>query len=135
MVCDKLQVFNNKNSCCAKDSSFLSQAFNFPFTNNVYHNTFTDKIENIIHSFPCKNSRGYDEISMKILKASALFISSPLCHIINIPLNSDVFPNRFKYSIITPLHKKGNKNNVANYRPISILTSFLKFLKKLCVTD
>jgi hypothetical protein len=62
---------------------------------------------------------------MKILKISAPFISSPLCHI-NISLNSGVFPTRLKYSVITPLHKKGDKNNVNNYRPISLLT-FSKF--------
>jgi len=39
-------------------------------------------------------------------------------------LISGVFPTRLKYSIITPLHKKGDKNNVSNYRPISLLTSF-----------
>ena len=120
---------------CAKDSSFLSQAFNFPFTSIVYHKTSTGEIEKIIHSFPCKNSCGYDESSMKILKARVLFISSPLCCIINTSLNSGVFPTRLKYSIITPLRKKGNKNNVANYRPISILTSFSKIFEKIYITD
>jgi hypothetical protein len=79
--------------------SYLSQIFNFPFTSVVFHNTSTGEIEIIIHSFPWKNSCGYDEISMKILKISAPFISSPLCHIINISLNSGVFPTRLKYSI------------------------------------
>jgi len=100
----------------------LSQAFNLPFTDIVFHNISTGEIEKIIHSFPWKNSCGYDEISMRILKISAPFISSPLCRIINASLNSGVFPTRLKYSIITPLHKKGDKNNVSNYRPISLLT-------------
>jgi len=68
----------------------------------------------IIHAFPWKHSCGYDEISMKILKISAPFIISPLCCIINISLNFSVFPTRLKYSIITPLHKRGDKNNVTN---------------------
>jgi hypothetical protein len=80
------------------------------------------KLKKIIHVFPWKNSCEYDEISMKILKISAPFISSPLCRIINISLNMGVFPTRLKYSIITPLHKRGDKNNVTNYRPISLLT-------------
>ena len=106
--------------------SYLSQIFNLPFTNIVFLNTSTGEIEKIIHSFPWKNSCGYDEISMKILKISAPFISSLLCRIINIWLNSGVSPTRLKYSIITPLHKKVDKNNVTNYRPISLLTSFSK---------
>ena len=128
----KIMGSHKQIQSCAKSSlSLLSQAFNFPFTNIVYHNTSTGEIEKIIHSFPCKNSCGYDEISVKILKASALFISSPLCRIINTSLNSGVFPSRLKYSIVTPLHRKGDKYNVANYRPISILTSFSKIFEKI----
>ena len=32
--------------------SYLSQIFNLPFTNIVFHNTSTGEIEKIIHSFP-----------------------------------------------------------------------------------
>ena len=74
---------------------------------------------------------GYDEISMKILKISAPFISSPLCHIINISFNSGVFPARLKYSIITPLHKKGDKINATNYRPMSLLISFSNIFEQI----
>jgi hypothetical protein len=35
-----------------------------------------------------------------------------------------------KYSIFKPTHKKGNKNNPTNYRPISLLTTFSKVLEK-----
>jgi hypothetical protein len=108
---------------CTKNSlSYLSQVFNFPFTNIVFHNTSTGEIEKSIHSFPWKTLCGYDEVSMKILKVSAPFISSPLCRIINTSPNSGVFPTGLKYSITTPLHKKGDKNNMSNCRPISLLT-------------
>jgi len=68
---------------------------------------------------------------MRILKISAPFISSPLYCIINTSLNSGVFPTRLKHSIITPLHKKGDKNNVAYNRPISLLMSFPKIFEKI----
>jgi hypothetical protein len=105
-------IGNNKQiiSCAKYSLSYLSQVFNFPFNNIVFHNTSTREIEKIIYSFPWKNSCGYDEISMKILKVHATFISSPLCHIINTSLNSGAFQSRLKYSIVTPLHKKLTKN-------------------------
>ena len=34
-----------------------------------------------------------------------------------------------KYSIVTPIFKKGNNSDPANYRPISVLTSFVKVLE------
>jgi hypothetical protein len=39
-------------------------------------------------------------------------------------------PYRLKHSEVKPLLKKGDKQNISNYRPISILTSFSKVLEK-----
>jgi len=115
--------------------SYLLQIFNHPFTNIAFHNTSTGEAEKIIHSLPWRNSCGYDEISLRILKASAPFISSHLCYITNTSLNTGVFPTRLKYSIITPLHKKGDKSEESNYRPISLLTHSQKFLRELFIID
>ena len=64
---------------------------------------------------------GYDEIPTKLLKLSFPFILSPLTHICNKSLSLGIFPDRLKYSEIKPLFKKGDKHNISNYRPISIL--------------
>jgi hypothetical protein len=36
-----------------------------------------------------------------------------------------------KYSVVKPLFKKGDKKDIQNYRPISLLTSFSKIFEKL----
>ena len=41
------------------------------------------------------------------------------------------FPWQTKYASIWPLFKKGKKDDINNYRPISILTSFSKIFKKV----
>jgi hypothetical protein len=62
-----------------------------------------------------KTSHGYDEISDKILKASAPFILSPLTYTFNKVLSSGIFPDRLKYSEVQPLFKKGKKKTeIAN---------------------
>jgi hypothetical protein len=43
---------------------------------------------------------------------------------------SGTFPNWMKYSVVKPIHKKGDKINPANYRPVSLLTTFSKVLEK-----
>jgi hypothetical protein len=72
----------------------------------------------IIKSLKSKNSHGYDEVPTKLLKICAPYICSPLTYICNKSISSGNFPDHFKYSIIKPLYKKGDKMNVANYRPI-----------------
>ena len=39
------------------------------------------------------------------------------------------FPDRLKYSLVSPIYKKGSNSDPANYRPISVLTSFAKVLE------
>jgi hypothetical protein len=35
-----------------------------------------------------------------------------------------------KFSIVKPIFKKGDRKNITNYRPISLLTSFSRVLEK-----
>jgi hypothetical protein len=58
--------------------------------------TSTKEIEEIIKPLKTKHSHGYDEIPTKILKLSALFISSSLTYICNKSLSSRIFPNKVK---------------------------------------
>ena len=56
---------------------------------------------------------------------------TPLTYIFNKILSTGIFPDRLKFSEIKPLFKKGDKTEFANYRPISLLTSFLKIIEKI----
>jgi Notch-like protein len=105
----------------------LSRVFTDARINWKYATTY--EINMIIKSLKTKNSHGYDEIPIKILELSASFIISPLTYICNKSLTSGVFPERLKYAIIRPVYKKGDKLLTENYRPISLLTSFLRYLK------
>jgi len=79
----------------------------------------------------CKDSCGYDEVSTRILKNSAPYISSPLTYTFNKILSTGIFPDRLKFSEIKPLFKKGDKTEFSNYQPISLLTSFSKIIEKI----
>jgi hypothetical protein len=80
------------------------------------------------------NSCGYDEVSSELLKLCSYYISSPLNYVCNRALLTGVFPDRLKYVTVRPLFKKGNKDDVNNCRPISILTSFSKIFEKVMQT-
>jgi hypothetical protein len=71
---------------------YLTQTFQNSFPKIKFNYTSAKEIEKIISSLPSKNSHGYNEISMKILKISAPCISSPLCYICNKAISSGIFP-------------------------------------------
>jgi len=105
-----------------------------PYTNIKFRYTSTEEIERIIKSLKTKKSQGYDEIPIKILKWSAPFISSPLTYIFNKSIELGLFPSRLKYSTVRPIFKAGDKFNMSNFRPVSILTSFSKILENIIYT-
>jgi len=73
--------------------------------------TSINEINKIIKSLKTKDSYGYDEISTRILKISAPFISPPLTFICTQIINVGIFPDRMKLSIIKPLLKKAPTMN------------------------
>ena len=58
-------------------------------------------------------------------------IVDPLCCIFERCLETGIYPSQWKKANIIPVHIKGCKQNKRNYRPISLLPSFGKFLVKL----
>jgi len=82
------------------------------------------EIRGIINSMKPRNSSSYDGISTKVLKLSGSQISKPLAFIINKSIKTGIFPDHLKYVVITPLHKRGDVSDIANYRPFSLLSVF-----------
>ena len=107
------------------------QSFKNSFPNVNIKSISTKEVENLIKSLKPKNSSGYDEISTKLIKICSPFISSPLTHICNKSLSSEIFPDHLKYAVVKPLFKKGDKSKISIYRPISILSPFSKVLEKV----
>jgi hypothetical protein len=106
--------------------SYLRTYFPNGFPTMKFCRVTETEIVSIINNLKLKNSSGYDDITNKIMKSCRQQISKPLTYVINKSLSTGVYPERLKYAIINPIHKKGNKTLISNYRPISLVTGFAK---------
>jgi Reverse transcriptase (RNA-dependent DNA polymerase) len=74
-------------------------------------------------------SFGPDLIPDFILKGCQLSLSNPLRFIYNLSLKTSSFPNSWKCTKVTPIHKKGDKSLIENYRPVAIVSSPAKLME------
>lgn len=74
---------------------------------------------------------GPDGIPNLILKAMANELALPLTRLFNTSLTAGKFPDVWKKSYVTPIHKSGDRSDCSNYRSISILSAIPKLFEKL----
>lgn len=93
--------------------------------------TTTSEIKTIINQLKTKKSAGIDGITATTLKEISDYIATPLSHLINKAIGEGEFPSAFKVTIVKPIHKSGQKDEVTNYRPISLITNLAKIFEKV----
>ena len=72
-----------------------------------------------------------DDISFNVINNVSEFTVEPLCYTFSNSFAQGIFPEEIKIARITPIHKGGGKENVVNYRPISVLPCFSKILERI----
>ena len=77
-----------------------------------------------------KKSPGLDNVNVKILKLAAPIVCDSLAYICNISLCTFTILSAWKQAKITPIHKDGDKCDVNNYRPISVLPIVSKVIER-----
>ncbi|KAI8493251.1 hypothetical protein Bbelb_292550 [Branchiostoma belcheri] len=90
----------------------------------------TDFTHRQLLNIPLGKSTGLDGVSSRLIRHAAPVITGPLTYIYNLSLSTGIVPTVWKTAKVTPLHKDGDKNNCNNYRPISVILSFMKILEK-----
>ena len=89
--------------------------------------TIFDKLNNL----PCKTSVGPDGIPPILLKKLSAVLSLPLSMLYEKSFQSGLIPSLWKQAIVVPVHKKGSKTSVINYRPISLTSVPCKILEQI----
>ena len=90
-----------------------------------------DEVFDLLKSLDVSKATGQDGISPKMLHMAGRSIVPSLTKLINLSLKHCRVPNIWKIANVLPLFKKGDRCDMNNYRPVSILPCASKILERI----
>merc|ERR1712055_74012 len=76
-------------------------------------------------------SCGSDEVHSYVLPETAKAMAKPLSLIFQKSLDEGTCPEEWKCANVTPIHKKGDRTEPSNYRPVSLTSQVCKVLESI----
>ena len=76
-------------------------------------------------------SSGVTDISSRVFKDAFLVLVPQLVYMFNLLFDKGAFPDKWKEATLIPLYKGGSRNEVGNYRPVSLLPIPGKLLERV----
>ena len=117
-------------------SVFLHDQHNYhcPSNNDCYLHDIeisTQEVFNILSTLDVTKAAGINGISPRILRNCASSLLIPICHLFKISTPTGNIPTQWCIHCIVPIFKSGDKTQVNNYRPISLLCILFKVLETI----
>lgn len=144
------QILNEPNNICAAFNSFFESAFVRPnFASQVslpapddiscYHDgeilsyvqVSKELVLSFLNSLDISKGPGCDSVPPIFLRSCAESLALPVSILFQRSLSDGIFPNIWKTALIVPIHKRGSRTKIENYRPISIINTLGKLLEKI----
>lgn len=102
----------------------VGSSFSFVKTN-------AEEVTNFLKDLNKDAATGLDDIPGKFLLNDPNYFGELLTHYINRAIEEEYFPDSLKEAKITPIHKKGARDEPDNYRPIAVLPFISKPFEKV----
>lgn len=99
--------------------NFVLQDVNADFVRKVLLKLKSKKATDRPTDRPCIINEGW-----------ACIIDKPIAHLINLTFSTSVIPTDWKEAKVMPIYKSGKKNDVNNYRAISVFPQISKLMER-----
>ena len=118
------------------NASKLQSNFIFYTDNRLSTVNFSqDDIGKNIQNLNPNKAHGHDDISIQMIEICGSSIYGPLELIFKEVLSTGLFPSNWKKGNIVPIHKRGDKQILKNYRPLSLLPICGKIFERLIFNE
>ena len=136
-ACELIFLINISNQCMfvTENSDTFPSKPNSSYPPMADFEITTQGVYNILQNLNSYKSPGPDNVHPYALTATSMEISPMLTHLFQQSLNSGILPTQWKHAYITPIHKKGDRTNPKNYRPISLTSVVCKTMEHVVVSQ
>lgn len=134
-------VTTNRDMILRRMVEFYSDLYDDPDTYPKEHSNhnINDQLPDVLPSEVRKaitdsksgKAPGEDDLSIDVLKESGKEVDKMMAKIFTDCLREQNIPDKWKSANIILIHKKGDKEDLKNYRPISLLPTLYKLLTKI----
>ena len=131
---EKANIFNEffSKQCKLITNNSVLPTFNFLTNNRIDKiSIHSSEIISLIRNLNINKASGADGISGQMLRLCDYSVVLPLKIIFENIVSSSVYPDMWKLANVTPMFKKGDKQSIKNYRPISLLPICGKMFEKI----
>ena len=115
--------FSNKSTYDIDIDFIKDDMFNIDFN--------CTRVKQLLDNININKAPGPDGIHDCVLKNCSDSLCRPLCIIFNLLYNTGILPAEWKSANIVPVHKKGDKDLISNYRPISLTCLTSKIMEHI----
>ena len=128
---DKCEIFNRFFCAQFSEASTYDISIEYSHFNSQFNIVFDPMdIYKILKKIDPSKAIGPDGIDGHVLKNCSSSLSLPLSILFTISYNSGIIPQEWKNANVVPIHKKKEKADVENYRPISLTSLVMKVFEK-----
>ena len=106
-----------------------------PFQSMTQIKVSVDGVRKLLEELNTQKAPGRAELTPKILKECAKNVAPLLQQIFQRSLDTGDLPDDWKQANVSPIFKKGNRSDPANYRPVSLTSIPCKLLEHIIFTS